>query len=773
MKKTAMVLKAMVLLLTTAAFAQPRPTVTVVVKEGQDIRAIAREYLNDPDMWNEILKANQLASPAAVQPGMSLKIPATEVSRATIALSRSADAIEQATQAGSQLFAADAIARAIDLRNQALAKRRAGLWAACLPLAESARTEAELALSRSKAKRNVVDEAVLSERKGMVQTRGQADPAWAEAVVNTKLKEGQKVRTLADSAAEVRFTDGSRLRLNENSQAVIQRMRSDLFDKKQEQSVSLIEGDASALLDPGGRQRNKFALQAGGAQTQVRSTKFWIKKEAAGGTRFANYEGELEVSSGGKSVVLKANQGATVQADSKLSAARDLLPAPGLTSPANEATSSTKVTLSWEPLKDAKAYWLEISTDSAFKKVLRNRKELREPTSSETGLADGIYFWRVAAIDSEAFPGPKSEERAFRIFKDATPPYLALHTPRQNARLRKRNLTLTGEVEPGATLLLGGKAITADADGKFSVEIGLAEGANTIALVATDPAGNASTINRNVMVVSESAIEITYDAALVQPSPRRFVIPDRALTLSGRTEPGAAIRLNDAGGAIRARTYADTDGSFRVAVTLGSDKEELTLAASLEDVKPVEQKLTIEVDHEPPQLTLRAEPPAVTTAADVRLEGTASGARTLTIDGRETPFTADGFKVSVPLKPGPNALKLVAIDSVGNTSTLVRNVILDQQPPKLVKFSVTPRLALGGDRVQIRVTAEDESALREAARFTVQVGSFVHTGFLKLVRAEQAYVATLSLPDTAKGEVRLTNVTLHDYHGNFKEYQPK
>jgi len=771
MNKTAMMLRALVLM-TVTAWAQPQQTITVVVKEGQDIRALAREYLNDPDMWREILKANNLDSPSAIKPGMSLKIPATDVSRATIELGRSADAIEKATLAGSQLFAADTIARAIDLRNQALAKRRGGLWADCLQLAASARREADLASSRSQAKRHVAGEAVLSERKGTVQTRGQAELTWTHALINAKLKEGQKVRTLADSLAEVRFQDGSRLRLNENSQAVIQKMRSDLYEKKQEQSVSLIEGDASALLDPGGRQRNKFAFQAGGAQTQVRSTKFWIKKEAAA-TRFANYEGELEVSSGGKSVVLKANQGATLRADSSLSAPKDLLPGPGLTLPLNEATTPAKVTLAWDAIKDARSYWLEVATDSAFKKIIRNRKDLRVPNASEEGLAEGVYFWRVAAIDAEAFPGPKSEERAFRVFKDATPPYLMLDAPKANTRIRTRTIAISGEVEKDATLLVGGKPLSAGPDGKFRSEVSLSEGLNTIALVATDAAGNVSTVNRSVVVVPEASIEIVYDKALVQTGPRRFVVPDRAFNLAGRTEAEAEISLSDGQGRVRAKTFADREGDFRVAVTLDKDNEDLVLMASLPDARPIEEKLTVEIDREPPQLELVVEPQAVTTATEVRFEGTIKGASRLMVDGVETPLSGESFAVRIRLKPGPNRVRLVAVDNVGNTSTLLRRVILDQQPPRLVKFSVSPRLAAGGERVQIRVTAEDESALREAARFTLQVGSFVHTGFLKLLRSEQVYEGTVSLPDTAKGEIRLKAVTLHDYHGNFKEYQPK
>jgi nucleoid-associated protein YgaU len=53
--------------------AQDKQLSTVTVGEGQSLRDIAQEYLGDPDLWTEILRANGL-SVADVHPGIKLKI---------------------------------------------------------------------------------------------------------------------------------------------------------------------------------------------------------------------------------------------------------------------------------------------------------------------------------------------------------------------------------------------------------------------------------------------------------------------------------------------------------------------------------------------------------------------------------------------------------------------------------------------------------------------------------------------------------------------------
>src|SRR5687767_10602093 len=93
--------------------------VRVTLKEGQSLRDLARQHLGDPNLWTEILKASGLASVADAKPGVELRIPVTQVSRAGKAVASALDHIQAATQAGAKVFASDQIDEAVALHEQA------------------------------------------------------------------------------------------------------------------------------------------------------------------------------------------------------------------------------------------------------------------------------------------------------------------------------------------------------------------------------------------------------------------------------------------------------------------------------------------------------------------------------------------------------------------------------------------------------------------------------------------------------------------------------
>ena len=70
-------------------------------------------------------------------------------------------------------------------------------------------------------------EAVVSDVQGKVEGRAPVEPKWSDRTPDDILVEFERVRTLSASATQITFRDLSRLRLNANSNATIQRMRSD------------------------------------------------------------------------------------------------------------------------------------------------------------------------------------------------------------------------------------------------------------------------------------------------------------------------------------------------------------------------------------------------------------------------------------------------------------------------------------------------------------------------------------------------------------------
>lgn len=758
------------LLAASAILAQSFPKLTITVQENEGIRDLAQKYLGDPDLWGEILKSNNLASAAEIRAGMPLSISADLVQLSKQQLQSALQAIQSATEAGAKVFAADTIASAITRYDEAVAQRQNGEWQKSIALARAAKIQAETARRETLAKRNTTGVAELTDRKGAVESRKPADTIWKDAPLQTKLTEGEMVRTLSSSLAEITFHDESRIRLNENSQAVIQKMRQDLLEKRKESSVSLVTGNAFALLASNQKKKN-FDFVIPGMTTKVNSKNFWVQKDEKT-TKVANYEGQIELTAMGATVVVGENQGAFVQANQRPSLPQSLLPSPNLLLPKNNLTSfETRMTFSWEAITGAVDYWLEISRDKSFTNVIFNNNAIKSNSFATTLPSVGSYYWRVAATDANGFPSRFSERGFFNIASDTTAPFLQLTSPEEAAIVRENSVRVAGATEKDATLFLNTIAIAVAPDGKFQSEQRLRDGANEIILEARDQAGNASRIRRTVTYVADSHVGISYSLGLKALRPKHFVVPTAEFTLRSRSTPLSLITLQRFATRFQMRTFADNLGDFQFNIPNLAGTENFGLTVLTPAGYSVKDTFAVEVDNTPPAIKLAAEPPAVSSADTLRLAGMVSGATSFKINEKEIKLVNEQFAEIVRLQTGANLIRLTATDFAGNVATMEKRVVLDQEPPTLVQQQVTPLFTTNAKLLQISVKAQDASAMKRTAKYVLQTANFSYTGYLKFNHASQAYEETVTLPKDAPEGIKLKSVVLEDYCGNKKEYQ--
>ena len=384
----------------------------VQLQEGQSLRDLAQQHLGDPDLWAEILRMNGLTV-GDVRPGIELTIPIGRIAAANRALDQALQQIQSATEQGARLFAPDQIARAISLRDAAVAQRKAGAWEAAAKLAGEASASAEEALAAALAQRDAAAEALLSDRQGWVEGQQPQDLLWSERPLNAVLIEEEKVRTLSRSTAQITFRDDSRLRLNANSQAVIQRMRVDPLSREEEAKVSLVEGDFYALL-AGRSERKNFELEIPEVETEINSTNFWVRRDVSG-SKFANYDERLlQVSAQGESVSLGRNEAALVRSGAPPSDKIDVLPAPALSAPGDDTVAfAADLQLSWTTVADAAGYWLEVAGDPGFERMTYSRWGLAEGSYQSTPLELGSYSGAWRRSTSSACPARAATSGAF------------------------------------------------------------------------------------------------------------------------------------------------------------------------------------------------------------------------------------------------------------------------------------------------------------------------------------------------------------------------
>ncbi|MEY2401744.1 MAG: hypothetical protein QOJ08_1855 [Ilumatobacteraceae bacterium] len=132
-------------------------------------------------------------------------------------------------------------------------------------------------------------------------------------------------------------------------------------------------------------------------------------------------------------------------------------PTPTLSTPANGASVTIPVTISWSQVAGAGGYNWQVSVSSGFTSILEQNPSLLIGAATTqdvvSGLANGTYFWRVQAVSPDLEAGAWSSPRSF-IVTGAGPgvPGTATLDPPLNATQFHswENITFTWSAVPGA-----------------------------------------------------------------------------------------------------------------------------------------------------------------------------------------------------------------------------------------------------------------------------------------------------------------------------------
>lgn len=340
--------------------------------------------------------------------------------------------------------------------------------------------------------------------QGNVEYRRGERGAWKRAGENDRLNPGDWVKTSAGASATVRFADGSEYTLRANTMVHLS-SQTNRFGRN-EQVAEMAFGWVELSTES-----NTGRVKTPKSEARIRSSSEGMVSfdRARNESRFASYEGGMEVTSAnGQTQTLGALQQA-VQIGDLLSAPTSLPSKPKLSFPPNDRQfdlASKEIRLTWRGVQGAARYALQISRNRLFANPIIDDPD-RSITSARLGLrGEGTFFWQVAAISGDGSRGPWSQPKAFHVSKslrssgdDKTPPTLRLQSVQPYGRM----IIVNGQTEGGSTLSLNGQEVEVDADGSFNGTLQAdEEGFVFITAVATDEAGNASREQRRVFVDS-------------------------------------------------------------------------------------------------------------------------------------------------------------------------------------------------------------------------------------------------------------------------------
>lgn len=763
MKRNELFLLLLVMLIAGINPAQQREIIEIRVDQNFDIRKVARDYFGDANLWQFILKYNKLESLGDLKQGTTLQIPQKKVSTLLGAINKANSSIQNAVQIGAKVLAPEILTDAETLYKTALEQKDKLDFDSSIQSAQRAAQTADRAFRQTMEIRDKTIDAIVSFKKGTLQKRFTTSLSWQSAELFENLKENDMARTLALSLARITFHDLSQIKLNENSQAVIQRSRFDPLTNKTSSKVKLEKGDAYAQLL--NSPKKKFDLDIPGVKTEINSKYFWVEKSPSD-TKLANYNGEIKVEVKDSAVVVKKNQGSIIPKEGPPTKPTELLPPPILISPADQSQYfNSSVNFSWQAVENSAGYWFQITKDPEFKELVLMQKDIRDVNLNVTNLGPGIYYWRVCSVDKFSLPGDYSPPYGFALFNDKTKPYLVIEHPANIYFTKEQILNIRGKTLSSCKIITNGKEITPGSNGNFSADYILKEGKNLVEVKSIDPSGNESLLTRTVYLELNSDFELLNSETGEKFNSSRVNTNKDNMNLSMRTIPFAQIILERRDNKLSRILYADSTGRFNLA--LDAEKELTPFRLSV--ISKVGFEKTLEFDLvrviEVPELFMVPFEKVVAVSSLV-LNGSVGEGKSLLINGVLVELKPDNsFEYRITLQPGNNRIEISASDKTGNVNRIIETIYYDANPPKLesqqiIRAGEKPGIAL------IRVKASDETNLMNNAGVEYLRNSQTIRDMLKLNKANGFY--ELEIADSPG--LKIQSITLRDYLSNEKKY---
>lgn len=159
----------------------------------------------------------------------------------------------------------------------------------------------------------------------------------------------------------------------------------------------------------------------------------------------------------------------------------------------NEATNSSSITVSGMADKEST---VKISVnDNEAAKVMADKDA--KFVAKNIKLKEGLNTIYATIIDKDLESSPSS---SLTITYIKNPPKLDISAPNDGQRFiaESKNITISGETDPGNKVTVNARFAIVDAYGKFNFNMSLSDGDNNLKVVATDAAGNQTTVERKV-----------------------------------------------------------------------------------------------------------------------------------------------------------------------------------------------------------------------------------------------------------------------------------
>ncbi|MGF1563269.1 MAG: FecR domain-containing protein [Geminicoccaceae bacterium] len=261
---------------------------------------------------------------------------------------------------------------------------------------------------------------------------------------NRALEAGDVVVTGANSTADVRFADGSRLIVAPNSEIVMDRLSAYENTGMVDTTIRLQRGRVDSVVPAEAVDRPFYQIETPHVVSAARGTRFRVASDDRA-SRTEVLDGDVRASGSGVVRSVAAGFGTIARAGEPPEPPRPLLPAPVL-DPAPERLDRVPVVLPAPALPGAESFRLRIAPADAPDRIVFDAVRQGERLSGPV-LDDRDWLVRLRGLDADGIEG---RETAFTVELDARPEPPSTIAPPLDGKVRERRPTFRW-AEPAET----------------------------------------------------------------------------------------------------------------------------------------------------------------------------------------------------------------------------------------------------------------------------------------------------------------------------------
>jgi len=310
---------------------------------------------------------------------------------------------------------------------------------------------------------------------GDVKVKAMDSIEWVPAEKIKKLFPGDLIKTSVNSSCRLVFFDGTVYEVKSNSLISILESYENRANMGRNVSVELASGALDLSTAKKNVPQSKTRVETSNAVADVeeytRATAQYDEKLHDSGIKVSQGQARVTSKDTQQSIIARGNEEVRVR-EGELQK-RILPPAPVLVAPVNSETFTAadprklSIRLQWNVINPAYSYRVSISTHPQLYQRLHEETIQGRGSLSVTGLAFGVYYWRVVAINENSVESYPSAVSMFALRPMRVNPSSAINFQLKEVVVIGNILEIIGKTDPDNIVTINGKMVIVDKDGSF------------------------------------------------------------------------------------------------------------------------------------------------------------------------------------------------------------------------------------------------------------------------------------------------------------------